>query len=122
MLKINYSVKIIPKKFVICHILHLYLHCDYNIISFITQKNSRNEKNEDSGFEKTGKMVTVTFNGWDGKSYNGESRILSSYTNKDYPNKEFVRVIQKDVICYFAITGRLHPVSGISEITFFTSL
>ena len=44
MLKINYSVKIVRKKFVIYHILHLYLHRDYNIISFITQKNSRNKK------------------------------------------------------------------------------
>ena len=45
-------------------------------------------------FSKTKERITSTFNGWDGKSYNGESRKAFIYrTNiKGYENLRFVKV------------------------------
>lgn len=45
---------------------------------------------EKYGFIKTKEMATVTFNGWDGKSYDGESRRMAVWTSKTHPGKKFV--------------------------------
>ena len=44
-------------------------------------------------FTKTKEKVTFTFNGWDGKSYNGESRKASVYRTS-IPGFESVRLIK----------------------------
>ena len=44
-------------------------------------------------FTKTKEKVTFTFNGWDGKSYDGESRTASVYRTS-IPGFESVRLIK----------------------------
>ena len=44
-------------------------------------------------FTKTKEKVTFTFNGWDGKSYDGESRTASVYRTS-IPDFESVRLIK----------------------------
>ncbi len=44
-------------------------------------------------FTKTKEKVTFTFNGWDGKSYDGESRTASVYRT-DIPGYESLRLIK----------------------------
>ena len=48
----------------------------------------------DRNFTKTKEKVTFTFNGWDGKSYDGESRTASVYrTNvKGFEESRFIKV------------------------------
>lgn len=45
-------------------------------------------------FHRTAERVTFTFNGWDGKSYDGESRTSRVYrtTVKGYESARFVKV------------------------------
>lgn len=45
---------------------------------------------EKYGFIKTNEKAVVTFNGWDGKSYDGESRRMSVWTHPAHPDKKFV--------------------------------
>lgn len=45
---------------------------------------------EKYGFVKTSEKVEITFNGWDGKSYNGESRKMNVWKNERFPEKKFV--------------------------------
>ena len=44
-------------------------------------------------FTKTKEKVTFTFNGWDGKSYDGESRVASVYRT-DVKGDEDVRLVK----------------------------
>ena len=44
------------------------------------------------GYEATGEKVKVCFNGWDGKSYNGESEVLPTYKAKVCFDKSAVYV------------------------------
>ena len=44
-------------------------------------------------FTKTKEKVTFTFNGWDGKSYDGESRVASVYRT-DIKGYEDVRLVK----------------------------
>lgn len=44
-------------------------------------------------FRKTAERVTFTFNGWDGKSYDGESRTARVYRT-DFPGFEACRYIK----------------------------
>ena len=44
-------------------------------------------------FTKTKEKVTFTFNGWDGKSYDGESRTASVYRTS-IPGFEAVRLVK----------------------------
>lgn len=73
----------------------------------------------DCSFVKSGKMARVTFSGWDGRSYNGEARNLSVYTNANHPGKEFVRAMFNGSRCYHIITDQKHPVSGETMVEFF---
>lgn len=45
---------------------------------------------EKFGWVKTKEVIEVTFNGWDGKSYDGESRKMNVWTSDRHPNKKFV--------------------------------
>ena len=45
---------------------------------------------EKYGWIKTNEKVEVTFNGWDGKSYNGESRKMNVWICDKIPGKKFV--------------------------------
>ena len=68
-------------------------------------------------FTKTKEKVTFTFNGWDGKSYDGESRTASVYRTS-IPGFESVRLskggsglhyIDEDRMVVEKATGESHP-------------
>lgn len=71
----------------------------------------------EANFTKTKEKVTFTFNGWDGKSYDGESRSAYVYRSntEGFENFRFVKVgkgvhyiIEKKMILEKA-TGERHP-------------
>ena len=70
---------------------HFFLE-DYN--TAITREDFENF------FTKTKEKVTFTFNGWDGKSYDGESRTARVYrtTVKGYEDVRFIKVGKH--LCY----------------------
>lgn len=45
---------------------------------------------ERNGWIKTSEKIEVTFNGWDGKSYDGETRKMNVWTSPTHPGKKFV--------------------------------
>ena len=67
-------------------------------------------------FTKTKEKVTFTFNGWDGKSYDGESRSARVYRTdlEGYENARFVKVgkhlhyIDEDSSVLEKATGEYH--------------
>ena len=68
-------------------------------------------------FTKTKEKVTFTFNGWDGKSYDGESRRASVYRTS-IPGFESVRLVKvgkglhyidEDSLVGEKATGESHP-------------
>ena len=68
-------------------------------------------------FTKTKEKVTFTFNGWDGKSYDGDSRSASVYRTS-IPGFENVRLIKvgkglhyidEDRMVVEKATGESHP-------------
>ena len=68
-------------------------------------------------FTKTRESVRFTFNGWDGKSYDGESRSAKVYrTDLDgYEGARFIKVgkglhfIDEDSMVVEKATGESHP-------------
>lgn len=68
-----------------------------------------------NGFIKTSENVTFTFNGWDGKSYNGEGQTKPVYTKN---SKRFILAYSAAYGDYFAheLTGKFHQVSGFEEV------
>ena len=68
-------------------------------------------------FTKTKEKVTFTFNGWDGKSYDGESRSASVYRTgiSGYEDARFIKVgkhlhyIMEDEMRVEKATGESHP-------------
>ena len=68
-------------------------------------------------FTKTREKVRFTFNGWDGKSYDGESRTATVYRTsiKGYENVRLIKVgkglhyIDEDRIVIEKATGESHP-------------
>lgn len=74
----------------------------------------------EESFTKTKESVRFTFNGWDGKSYNGESRNAKVYRT-NIPGYEEVRFIKVGkALCYIdeeskileKATGEAHPEAG----------
>ena len=68
-------------------------------------------------FRKTKEKVRFTFNGWDGKSYNGESRNATVYRTdiKGCENNKYIKVgkhlhqILEDDMVEEKATGEFHP-------------
>ena len=68
-------------------------------------------------FTKTREKVTFTFNGWDGKSYDGESRTASVYRTdiQGFEGFRFIKVgnhlcyIDEDHLVLEKATGESHP-------------
>lgn len=69
---------------------------------------------EKFGFIKTKEKVEVTFNGWDGKSYDGESRIMNVWVCPTHPGKKFVYKRQGG---FTSIQGGTYKIDAIFEIT-----
>ena len=70
-----------------------------------------------ANFHATKEKVTVTFNGWDGKSYHGESRTGRVYRTelKGYEDARFIKVgkglhcIDEGSAVLEKATGEYHP-------------
>ena len=68
-------------------------------------------------FTKTRESIRFTFNGWDGKSYDGESRNASVYRTDfaGYEDARFIKVgnhlcyIDEDRLVLEKATGESHP-------------
>lgn len=71
----------------------------------------------EESFKKTAENIRFTFNGWDGKSYDGESRKARVYrTNiKGYEGFKFIKVgkhlcyIDEENLIVERATGEKHP-------------
>lgn len=70
-----------------------------------------------NGFQETKEMVTITFDGWDGKSYNGEGRNMRVWMMN---NEKFVKASYLGSICFHKILDEVHPISGINQVEYFT--
>lgn len=69
---------------------------------------------EKYGFVKTKEIMAVTFNGWDGKSYDGESRRMAIWTNSKIPGKKFVNKRQGG---FERIDGTRYSIDAFFEVT-----
>lgn len=69
---------------------------------------------EKFGWIKTSEKIEVTFNGWDGKSYNGESRKMNVWICKNHPGKKFVYKRQGG---FQSWQGGTYKIDGIFEVT-----
>lgn len=65
----------------------------------------------DENFKDTHKSEFVTFEGWDGKSYNGEGCNATVFIHKQN-GKRYVRTYNRGYRCYHEILSEKHPVSG----------
>lgn len=74
---------------------------------------------QNNNFKKTNKKVRITFGGWDGKSYNGESINTTVFTNPDYPEKIFVRSRRKSTLIYHEVKNELHPITNVNTVCVF---
>ena len=63
-------------------------------LNLIDANTAITRKDFESLFCKTAERITFTFNGWDGKSYNGESRTARVYrtTVEGYEDVRFIKV------------------------------
>ena len=94
------------------HAFELRKH--FNLGNFGT---SISRKSFEANFTKTKEKVTFTFNGWDGKSYEGESRTSRVYRTElpGYEEFKFVKVgngvhyIDEDKLVEEQATGEMHP-------------
>lgn len=86
-----------------------------------TKQNKLEALAKANGFSKTSEKVTFTFNGWDGKSYNGEGQTKPVYTKN---SKRFVLAYSAAHKVYIAheLTGKFHPVSGLEKVAVYTIL
>lgn len=76
-----------------------------------------------SNFTATKEKALVTFNGWDGKSYNGEARKMTVYTHPAHPGKKFVRTWMPKYkeYAFHLILDEVHPISGVNEVQYWGS-
>lgn len=85
------------------------------------------------GFTKTNEKVEITFNGWDGKSYNGETRKMNIWVCDVHPGKKFVHIRKSftgcdgnyKADCFMLVTDNMvvEKTTGIAhpEADYFTS-
>ena len=90
------------------------LRNDLNLIDYNT---AITREDFDHFFTKTKEKVTFTFNGWDGKSYDGESRRATVYRTsiKGFEDVRLVKIgkglhyIDEDRMVIEKATGESHP-------------
>jgi len=72
------------------------------------------------GFTETKEKITVTFGGWDGKSYNGEGKTLSVWTHRAHPGKQFVLAGRGKYRSFHEVLTTNHTKSGLPEVSYHT--
>ena len=76
-----------------------------------------------SAFIKTNEKITFTFSGWDGKSYDGETRTQNVYTHPACPDKKFIKFYSRKFkeYTYHVITDELHPITNAPKARYWCS-
>jgi hypothetical protein len=74
------------------------------------------------GFYETKEKITVTFGGWDGKSYDGEGRALRVWTHSAHPDTQFVLAGRGKYRSFHAVQDTKHPKSGLPEVSYHTDV
>ena len=69
-------------------------------------------------FTQTNEKIMVTFNGWDGKSYDGEGANLKIWTSKYHPDKKFVKTGHYGVV-FHEVLDDTHEKTGFNKVTYF---
>ena len=88
-----------------------------NHLTLLDANTAISRKDFETYFCKTAERITFTFNGWDGKSYDGESRRATVYrtTIKGFEGVRLVKVgkglhyIDEDSAVIEKATGESHP-------------
>jgi len=91
-----------------------------NQLSLINYNTAITLEDFERHFTKTRETVRFTFNGWDGKSYDGESRNASVYRTNiaGFENERFIKVgkslhyIDDERSILEKATGEYHPGAG----------
>lgn len=85
------------------------------------------------GFVKTKEKIEITFNGWDGKSYDGETRKMNVWVCDTLPGKKFVYIRKSfegwdgnyKADCFMLVTDNMvvEKATGIAhpEVDYYTS-
>ena len=66
------------------------------------------------GFVKTSEKIEITFNGWDGKSYDGETRKMNVWVHPLHQGKKFVNKKQGG---FQRIDGSHYRIDAFFEVT-----
>ena len=76
-----------------------------------------------TNFIETNEKITFTFGGWDGKSYNGETRTQTVYTNHMCPGKKFIKFYSRKFkeYSYHVITDELHSITNVPMVKYWCS-
>lgn len=75
-------------------------------------------------FIKTNEKITFTFGGWDGKSYNGETRTQNVFTHPAHPGKKFIKFYSrkfKEYTYHMVDENELHEISGVPTVSYWCS-
>lgn len=73
---------------------------------------------------KTDEKITFTFGGWDGKSYDGETRTQNVYTNPMNPGKKFIKFYSrkfKEYTYHLIDESDLHPITNVPTVMYWGS-
>lgn len=77
-----------------------------------------------SNFVETKEKVTFTFGGWDGKSYNGETRTQNVFVCPTLPGKKFIKFYSrrfKEYTYHVVNENELHKISGVPTVDYWCS-
>lgn len=85
--------------------------------------------NNIQGFVKTNEKIEITYNGWDGKSYNGEIKRTNVWVCSTHPDKKFVYCRKSfhgidgnyKADCFHVVTDEMHETTNVPVVDYFTS-
>jgi len=86
------------------------------------KKTPKRELETIGGFTETKEKITVTFGGWDGKSYDGEGRTLNVWIHCAQPGKQFVLAGRGKYRSFHLVKATTHPKSGFPEVAYHTDI
>lgn len=73
---------------------------------------------------KTSEKITFTFGGWDGKSYNGETRTSEVYVCDMLPGKKFIKFYSRrfrEYTYHLVHEDELHPITKVPTVSYWSS-
>lgn len=79
-------------------------------------------KGDRFNFYETTQKILVTFGGWDGKSYNGEGRLMNVWRNDMHPDIEFFLAGRGKYRSFHTLDRRHHEISGLPTVQYHTDV